>query len=95
MEGYILWASHKDWNGNSPTFWRKNAQGYTSCLENMHIYPTYEDAARAASVNCFREVVPVKLSDIMQHAETVTTFQGCESTLEDARVEWQRYWSEV
>ena len=60
----------------------------------MQVYETYEEAANAASVNCYKQVIPVKLSDIMEYAITCTTFPNCEKALDKAQKEWLQYWEE-
>lgn len=71
---YILWASHKTEDYGTYVFWKKNAQGYTKYLEECHVYDTYEQAEQDALRNCYRDVVPIKIQDILPYIETRTYF---------------------
>lgn len=65
-EKYLLWASDKNWNHNSPVFWGKDNCGYYSTLEDCQLY-TKEEALKYAT----DDDIPVKLSELMKHKKTI------------------------
>lgn len=89
QDKYVLWASQKEWNYNSPVFWKKKECGYTSNLEECELYDSYEKAKDSASRNCFGDVVPVKVSSLMPYAQT--QFPSCYDVLQKAKEGWDEY----
>lgn len=90
QKGYILWASQKTSDYGTLVFWKKRAQGYTNILEDCQIYETFEDAKKSAMANCFGDVVPVKVEDILPFTkkETRVTWQA-EALLDKCKQTWR------
>lgn len=88
--GYILWASQKTNDYGKYVFWAKNECGYTAVLENCEIYPDYETASNAASRNCYGDVVPVRIEDIIPYTQTQTIITyRCETVLDKYKHIWK------
>lgn len=88
---YILWASHKTDSYGTYVFWKKNAQGYTDCLEECHIYNNYEDAANDALRNCYKDVVPISLKLMLPYMQVRTRF-NC--NVEELLFKQKQLWKE-
>lgn len=90
QEDYILWASQKTSDYGNFVFWKKNECGYTNILEDCQIYSCLEDAQESALRNCYRDVVPIKIKDILPFTrkETRITWQA-EELLDKYKEQWR------
>ena len=90
---YILWASQKTASYGQYVFWKKEAKGYTNVLENMEIYDTYDLAVNAACVNCYHDVIPIKIEDVLPYVIVQTTFDNkVEEVLFNKRKQYKEKW---
>lgn len=81
-EKYLLWASDKNWNYNSPVFWGKDNCGYYSTLEDCQLYTKEEALKYATDVD-----IPVKLSELMKYKKTI--FEGVYKILNESGKEYK------
>ena len=87
---YILWASHKTAEYGTYVFWKKNACGYTNCLEKCHIYDTFEQAQKDAERNVYLDVVPIKIEQLLPYMETRTYLNdNVELSLQSNKHKWK------
>lgn len=90
---YILWASQKTESYGQYVFWKKKACGYTSVLENMEIYDTLDSAMSAACANCYHDVIPIKIEDVIPYIHIQTTFNDdVEQLLFEKRKQYKEKW---